>query len=273
MGTYTKEQLTTELNRIKDAAAACRSAIISKGIFWIPEDAKLADLASYAELLCDYPDIDLEYLQADETPETFSRTTAYFNTGYYPDTSTNIEISYQNTLLYSSTVNSYTLIGCTHTAAAGYSFSGDHYIMAPAATSSTAYTFRYRNNSNFSIPTSTPIDTNKHVIRSSNNGLNQSVYYDNVLLASGTASSFKTFELPLNIFANNNNGNPSTYALKGTRIYYIKIWEGNTLKRHYVPVLHYYSGQYTPCFYDKVAENYIYNLGTGTLIYPTPTIN
>ena len=268
MGTYTKEQLTNELNRIKTATSACRDAIYNKGVTSIPADASLGSLATYASMItCGHPDILLDYIQADETPSSVERTTVYFKTDYYPDSSTDIEISYQNTFQYSSTVSSYTLIGCTHTTGGGYSFTGDHYIMAPAASNSTAYAFRYRNGSNFSIPASTPINTNRHTIRSVTNGKSQSVYYDNVLLASGTTNSLVTFELPLCIFANNTNGNPATYALKGTRIYYIKIWREHNLERFYIPVLHYYNGQYTPCFYDKVNDNYIYNLGSGTVTY------
>lgn len=267
MGTYTKEQLTNELNRIKTATSACRDAIYNKGVTSIPADASLGSLATYTSMItCDHPDILLDYIQADETPSSVERTTVYFKTDYYPDSSTDIEISYQNTFQYSSTVSSYTLIGCTHTTAGGYSFAGDHYIMAPGANGK-ALAFRYRNGSNFSIPESTPINTNRHTIRSVTNGKSQSVYYDNVLLASGTTNSLVTFELPLCIFANNSNGNPATYALKGTRIYYIKIWREHNLERFYIPVLHYYNGQYTPCFYDKVNDNYIYNLGSGTVTY------
>ena len=268
MGTYTKEQLTDELNRIKTATSACRDAIYNKGVTSIPADASLGSLATYASMItCEHPDILLDYIQADETPSSVERTTVYFKTDYYPDSSTDIEISYQNTFQYSSTVSSYTLIGCTHTTAGGYSFAGDHYIMAPAGANGKALAFRYRNGSNFSIPESTPINTNRHTIRSVTNGKSQSVYYDNVLLASGTTNSLVTFELPLCIFANNSNGNPATHALKGTRIYYIKIWREHNLERFYIPVLHYYNGQYTPCFYDKVNDNYIYNLGSGTVTY------
>jgi hypothetical protein len=57
------------------------------------------------------------------------------------------------------------------------------------------------------------------------------------------------------------------YAPASTRIYYTKIWNDNRLVRFYVPVLHYTNGQYTPCFYDKVNDIYIYNLGTDTPTY------
>ena len=47
----------------------------------------------------------------------------------------------------------------------------------------------------------------------------------------------------------------------------MKIWRDNRLARFYVPVLHWRNGQYVPCFYDKVTDIYIYNLGTDTPTY------
>ena len=83
MGTYTKEQLTDELNRIKTATSACRDAIYNKGVTSIPADASLGSLATYASMItCDHPDILLEYIQADETPSSEARTTVYFKTDY-----------------------------------------------------------------------------------------------------------------------------------------------------------------------------------------------
>lgn len=49
----------------------------------------------------------------------------------------------------------------------------------------------------------------------------------------------------------------------GTKIYYLKIWDGNTLIRDYIPVLH----EGVPCFKDNVSGTYIYNLGTDTPSY------
>lgn len=209
------------------------------------------------------PDILLSYLQAGETPSSgVSRAAVYFNTGYYPDSSTDIEISYQNTIYGSLGPGySYMLIGCSHTTGGGYSFSGDHYIASPGA----GKTWRYRNNSNVLAPDSSA-DLNKHVIRTVNNGTSQTIYYDGVA-TTGSSSAMKTFELPLYLFCFNTNGNPDSCALKGTRIYYVKIWQSNNLIRFYIPVLHYTNGQYTPCFYDKVNDTYIYNLGTDTPTY------
>ena len=69
------------------------------------------------------------------------------------------------------------------------------------------------------------------------------------------------------MFAINNQGTVDYRCLADTRIYYMKIWRDNNLIRFYIPVLHYINGQYTPCFYDKVNDTYIYNLGTDTPTY------
>ena len=266
MGTYTKEQLTAQLNRIKDATAACRTAIINKGIFWTPNDAKLEDLAQYASFICDYPDIRLEYLQADETPSVAQKTNLYYQTDFYPDSSTDIEISYQLTYADSTALDGI-LIGCTHTTAAGYSFSGDHYIAAPSQTGGNLYVWRYRNNSNIYPSTSGIPDTNKHIIRTHCDGTAQTVYYDGNPTSGTTSATRRTFELPMNIFTDNQNGAGAGYVVKGTRIYYIKIWKSGNLERFYIPVLHWNGTAYVPCFYDKVNDSYIYKSGTGTVVY------
>ena len=271
MGTYTKAQLETELTRIKNAVASCRTAIYNQGVLNIPSDVTLAQLPTYVNMIdCSHPDILLEYLQADETPSSASRTSMYFDTQYYPDSSTNIEIKYQNTFAYSPTAtgSSYVILGCNHTTGGGASFSGDYYFASPAgptgsATSSLAW--RYRNNSNV-FNTNAVIDTNIHTISEYNSSTTQYIYYDGVL-TTGTSSSLKTFERTLYIFALHSNTAAFTSSLKGTRIYYIKIWKNKNLERFYIPVLHWNGSSYVPCFYDKVNDSYIYKQGTGTIVY------
>ena len=48
------------------------------------------------------------------------------------------------------------------------------------------------------------------------------------------------------------------------RIYYCKIYDGDTLVRDFIPVLD--ETNQTPCLYDKVSETYFYNQGTGDFI-------
>ena len=81
-------------------------------------------------------------------------------------------------------------------------------------------------------------------------------------MSSGIDSSVEMY-----MFAVNYDGTVNYRASEDTRIYYMKIWRDNNLIRFYIPVLHWLNGQYVPCFYDKVNDNYIYNLGTDTPTY------
>ena len=48
------------------------------------------------------------------------------------------------------------------------------------------------------------------------------------------------------------------------RLYYCKIYNGDTLVRDFVPVI---DGSNIACLYDKVEKKCYYNVGTGTFSY------
>lgn len=75
--------------------------------------------------------------------------------------------------------------------------------------------------------------------------------------------------VPAYLFAYNVNGTINTkVSYSGLKIYCVKMWNSNNiLVKHFIPVLHYVNNQYVPCLYDKVNNNYIYNLGTQTPYY------
>ena len=79
--------------------------------------------------------------------------------------------------------------------------------------------------------------------------------------------SWETNDITAYIFAEHHYSDGARTSFSGVKMYYFKIWDSNNLVRFYVPVLHYYNGQYVACFYDKVNDNYIYNLGSGTVTY------
>lgn len=58
------------------------------------------------------------------------------------------------------------------------------------------------------------------------------------------------------------SGYGSTYS--NGKLYYLKIYDGGTLLRDYIPVL---DGNGVPCLYDKVSQTFYYNQGTGTFLY------
>lgn len=81
-----------------------------------------------------------------------------------------------------------------------------------------------------------------------------------------SSSAFNTTPLTsaaqsIYLFAFNNNGS----AVYGTsKQSGLKIYEDGVLVRDYIPVLDW---EMTPCFYDKITETKVYNLGTGQFNY------
>lgn len=76
--------------------------------------------------------------------------------------------------------------------------------------------------------------------------------------------NYENFQSPyeMYIFALNTSDN-----LTGTseiELYYFKIYEGDVLKRDYIPVL---DSKGVPCLYDKVEKICYYNQGTGEFLY------
>ena len=64
------------------------------------------------------------------------------------------------------------------------------------------------------------------------------------------------------LFAVNGNGSVSNFS--SIRIYYMKIYEGNTLLRDYTPVI---TSSGKACLFDKVSRECYYNQGTGEFLY------
>lgn len=84
------------------------------------------------------------------------------------------------------------------------------------------------------------------------------VYDTNNTLVNTLTATASTFNNNLNIylFAMNNNGSALFYSHK---IYAVKIYEGTTLVRDYIPVRDGTVG----CLYDKVSGTLFYNAGSG----------
>lgn len=93
-------------------------------------------------------------------------------------------------------------------------------------------------------------DTNAHIVEIKGSG----IYLDGELKQSGSWS-----EVPLNIpiyLFSRGGDNP---AINNTRIYYAKIWEGDTLVRYFVPVI---NNSSVPGMYDLVNGVFYSNAGT-----------
>lgn len=271
MGTYTTQDLENQLTRISNAVAACRTAIYNRGVN-IPADAKLADLATYAAMIqCSHPDVLLEYLE-NGTDDT-TRADVYFNTGYVPTLQTSVEIKYKvastttGCLIGKKDLNDNSKQYTLYTRSSGTTPSGStltsqkwwcgpiQLVSGTAPSVDTEYTLRVLSE-NTSTTSGTAI----------------------IMIVNGTTNrraltcSEITGSLPLCIFGRNYTDSTGTPDVNDkcpgmTKIYYVKIWEDNNLVRFYVPVLHYINHQYVACFYDKVNDTYIYNLGQDTVTY------
>lgn len=200
-----------------------------------------------------HPDILLEYI-ANGPDTDNSKKSVFFNTGVVPDVSTKVEIccaaaiidkGVNVPIISAADADWKGLVICTPMNTGTItSRLGGSYIDGPSIVSNTKY-----------IVTTY-----------------QSTSTQGDMIVNGTAYSHSTTNVyglvPAYLFAYNVNGTVNTTASwSGMKIYYLKFWEDNNLIRFYIPVLHYTNGQYTPCFYDKVNDTYIYNLGTDTPTY------
>ena len=252
MGTYTKEQLTDELNRIKTATSACRDAIYNKGVTSIPADASLGSLATYASMItCEHPDILLEYIQAGDGSDTSKAAHVYFDTGFVPNASTTFEIECSR----------------PRTGRSNMMFGSYYYNIRLY---SNTYLLTYTNSwqtIDWNIGSTPSSYGNMTYISTSINGNTLYLTIDNSTYTNHITVAAKD-DISIYLFARHvSDTNIDWTANSGSRIKYVKFYSSHNLVRFYVPVLHYYNGQYTPCFYDKVNDNYIYNLGSGTVTY------
>ena len=173
---------------------------------------------------------------------------AYFDTGYYYNENTRIEMKIN--LLGGS--NYPTPIGSR------YNTSGTDNKQLFIATAGTRiyYAFGstevYKDNF-FSRNSDVIFKTGGRVLSREQGGTKNEVV-TNTYGANAVASLY--------LFAANLNGTPWSDSYCIMTFYYCKIFEGNNLVHYYLPVV---DGNNVPCLYDCITGNYIYNSGTGTL--------
>lgn len=252
MGTYTKAQLETELTRIKNAVASCRTAIYNQGVLNIPSDVTLAQLPTYVNMIdCSHPDILLDYIQAGDGSNTSQEAQVYFDTGFVPDASTSFEI-----------VCSRPKTGSSNMMFGSYCYNIRLY--------SSTYLLTYANSwqtIDWNIGSTPSTYGNMTYISTSINGSILSLTIDSSTYTKSITVATKN-DTSIYLFARHaSDTNIAWTANSGSRIKYVKFYSNHNLVRFYVPVLHYIGRQYVPCFYDKVNDNYIYNLGSGTVTY------
>lgn len=111
-------------------------------------------------------------------------------------------------------------------------------------------------------------DFNQDYIWKYNYNGDQAFYVDNELRYSDLPVGSYQYTHPWNIFTQtfDNSGEAQYDRFFCGKLYYLKIWDGTTLIRDYIPVL---DSNNIPCLYDRVNETFNYNEGTGTLEYET----
>lgn len=261
MGTYTKEQLETELTRIKNAVASCRTAIYDKGVTSIPDNVTLAELTSYVNMIeCSHPDILLRWIgTGDGDINTISD--VYFDTGLLPS----YDISFDTMCLKPTTDNN-VLFGAYNNDTQSF------YFIPNYSTYAFQFVNRLRGYSFRSGSTLSNISTNFYHF-SSTNTVEYDAYYrvhagsNSYTTSSGSSTTSLTSGNTIHIWARNNGTSVDYKATYGSKLKYLCFFKGGDLVRFYVPVLHWNNGKYVPCLYDKVNDVYSYNIGTGTPNY------
>lgn len=253
MGTYTTTQLYDKINELSTQKEALRQVLLSKGAD-VSTNVLLDDYPSIIDGICGHPDIKLEYIANGSDSDAENVKSVYFNTGFVPDASAIIEIKCSGVQI-SKKVN-VPIISAANSNWQGFgvflpmnngkvtSRLGTSYVYCDTMISNMIYTI-------MTYVSGTTAHTR----------LNGKDYINNTTNTYGS--------VPAYLFAYNVNGTINTkVSYSGLKIYCVKMWNSNNiLVKHFIPVLHYVNNQYVPCLYDKVNNNYIYNLGTQTPYY------
>lgn len=210
-----------------------------------------------------HPDILLEYIAngADSTGDV--RGNVYFDTGVKANNNIKVEFKYNIPRLSGNAC----LIGCQQTS------SNRYYILTYAGLGyKDVLTNKFWYNSvpcgyeDGSPTLNTPHTVTAYAVAASSGYDVKYVYDGTTYTHNGNAGTIST-TASMYILAQNNAGSAQWFCQRGTKIYYVKIWNGSTLIRDYEPVLHYINNAYVPAFCNTLNQSYIYNLGTDTPTY------
>lgn len=179
----------------------------------------------------------LQYIQ--------STGTQYINTGYYPNTNTNAK--------YKVLVSSFSEYG-------------------PHLLSSHNYFFPYFRIKDYALKCTinkTQFGINNYQFATNKEYEFEAIWNDKILIDGVEKLTLDTYtktetrdDMPLYIGAYMGEGH-SDYTLSG-KIYYCKIYDGNTLVRDLLPVRRRSDNEI--CLYDKITKTYFTNAGTGAFV-------
>lgn len=251
MGTYSITQLYNKIGDLATQKEDLRQVLLNKGAD-VSTDVLLDDYPSIIDGICGHPDIRLEYI-ANGTDSTDATRNVYYDTGYVSSDTTTIDITAAcyyinksvNVPLFSGVDSNWKGLSIFAPMNNGKIEArlGNSYVAGPSAVSNTKYYI------------STAVNSTTGYLM-----VNGQTYSGSTSSVYGTTSAY--------IFAYNVNGNANTtVSYSGMKIYSLQIYTNGTIARDYIPVLHWDGSQYVASFYDKVNDNYIYNLGTQTPDY------
>ena len=195
---------------------------------------------------------EVEYLEttAQQTNSANTNDAAWIDTGIIPNNNTSMECRMQFTTLISSSQGTEALNGATSGGRFAWGFAN----VSPR-------TNFYMGLGAQNLNTTVARDTNVHTFKI--DAVNQTWAIDN---STGTFSSVGSFTGTNSIYLFARHSGSNTYANKpvNAKIWYCKIWDGDTLIRDFIPVL---DKDNVPCMYDKVEDKFYYNAGTGEFLY------
>lgn len=192
-------------------------------------------------------DIPLTYIANGEDSTSGSTRDIVFNTGVQSSDTLKIEVKFR----ILNTVPTQVLLGCINRTENLYC----QYLIREGMTSFQTYA----NQGN----TASGLTTDDHTAVLFNENNHNKVILDGVESQSlGTIKQYPT-DATIGLFGRYSTTSSDVKCYGGTRLYYVKIWDGETLIRDYVPVLH----NQVPCFRDNVSGGYIYKRGSAEPYY------
>lgn len=256
MGQYTVENLYNKINNINTYKNNIKTVLSKWGIN-VPANTMLGSYPTYINQLEIHPDFMLEYIANGIDTASATRQDVYFDTGVASSASIKIELCCSSVITASIIPNHNHIMG-----ACGANAAGQYSISMPT----TGNTIRFAA-MNGNVPSSVSyVPAQKYTITTWIENNTPHIIVNGV----ETSNSVTTSTISGNsfyLFARNLDGAVNEKSYCSNKIYYCKIWDNNNLVRFFIPVLHWDGNKYIPCFYDKINDTYIYNLGTDDVHY------
>lgn len=182
----------------------------------------------------------VEYLQSSRTQ--------YIDTGFKPNQNTRVVAEFQFTSIVTSDWQ--TIFGARGNSSPGSSNDPYAIFLDPSGRLRSDYINTPFCPTSINATQKCSVDKNKNICT-----VNDTV----------TTNSTGTFQQvnTLYLFACNAGGNAQ--HLSNLKIYYLQIYDNETLVRDYAPAL---DPEGVACLYDKVSGEYVYNFGTGSFMTP-----